>query len=101
MGIGTPITERPSHSTVHMLRHEVADYIVNLLNNLLYHQQFLTSACITGNGNVRSPRDKVALNLRVERENRERISILTASSRMGAKNDGMCNICKRENHVTS
>jgi len=29
-----------------------------------------------------------------ERENRERISTLAASNRMGARNDGMCNICE-------
>ena len=62
--------------------------------NLLYRQQFLTSACMTGNVYVRSPGDNVALNRRVERENRERTSILTASSWMGAKKDGMCNICE-------
>ena len=35
MGIGTSITERPSHTTPHTLRLEVADYIAGLRISLL------------------------------------------------------------------
>jgi hypothetical protein len=38
--------------------------------------------------------NNVTLSVKAERVNRERISILVASNRMGARKDGMCNICE-------
>jgi hypothetical protein len=38
IGIGTPLTAPPSHTTQHTLRHEVADYIADLRISLLYRQ---------------------------------------------------------------